>query len=457
MSSKDIAIKVENISKLYRIGAKENMHDSFARTMFDFMRSPWRNYRKYRSLYKFDDINPGQRHNPGKNQSDIIWALRDVSFEVKQGEVLGIIGRNGAGKSTLLKILCRITDPTTGCAEIRGRISSLLEVGTGFHQELTGRENVYLNGTILGMTKNEVNRKFEEIVDFSGIEKFIDTPVKRYSSGMKVRLAFAVAAHLEPEILIIDEVLAVGDADFQKKCLNKMEDVGQQGRTVLFVSHNMQAVTRLCSRTILLDEGKVTENGPAFQIVSAYLTSDLGTTAAREWSDPGKAPAGNVAMLRAVRVKTEDDKISDTFDIRRPIKVEMEYDVLKSGSVLLPHFSFLNERGECAFVSVDQDPAWRRRSRPIGHYVSEAWIPGNLLSEGLMFISCHCLTLSPETVQFSERKAVAFNVTESLDGDSARGDYAKKISGVVRPLLKWSTQFESGEREPETLIDKETG
>jgi lipopolysaccharide transport system ATP-binding protein len=442
MRSKDIAIKVENISKLYRIGAKENMHDSFAHTMFDFMRSPWRNYRKYRSLYKFDDINPDQRHNPSKNQSDIIWALRDVSFEVKQGEVLGIIGRNGAGKSTLLKIMCRITDPTTGCAEIRGRISSLLEVGTGFHQELTGRENVYLNGTILGMTKNEVNRKFEEIVDFSGIEKFIDTPVKRYSSGMKVRLAFAVAAHLEPEILIIDEVLAVGDADFQKKCLNKMEDVGQQGRTVLFVSHNMQAVTRLCSRTILLDEGKVTENGPASQIVSAYLTSDLGTTAAREWPDPEKAPAGNVAMLRAVRVKTEDDKISDTFDIRRPIKVEMEYDVLKSGSVLLPHFSFFNERGECAFVSVDQDPAWRRRSRPMGHYVSEALIPGNLLSEGLMFISCHCLTLTPDTVQFSERKAVAFYVTESLDGDSARGDYANNIPGVVRPLLKWTTQFE---------------
>ncbi|MFQ5866208.1 MAG: ABC transporter ATP-binding protein, partial [bacterium] len=239
MRSKDIAIKVQNISKRYRIGLKEEMRDSFAVAVLDFIKSPLKNYRKYRSLYEFEDINYSAENNVTEN---VIWALRDISFEVPKGEVLGIIGRNGAGKSTLLKILCKVTDPTSGVAEIRGRVSSLLEVGTGFHQELTGRENIYLNGTILGMTKKEVGRKFDEIVDFSGVEKFIDTPVKRYSSGMRVRLAFSVAAHLEPEILLIDEVLAVGDAEFQKKCLNKMEHVGQEGRTVLFVSHNVTAI-----------------------------------------------------------------------------------------------------------------------------------------------------------------------------------------------------------------------
>jgi lipopolysaccharide transport system ATP-binding protein len=235
MSSNNIVIKVENMSKRYRIGLKEKTHDSIGSAIFDFMKSPLNNYRKYRSLYKFDDISQNHRPDSNSNSSDIIWALKDVSFEVEHGEVLGIIGTNGAGKSTLLKILSRITDPTNGSAKIKGRVASLIEVGTGFHQELSGRENVYLNGTVLGMKKKEVDQKFDQIVDFSGIEKFIDTPVKRYSSGMTVRLAFAVAAHLEPEILIIDEVLAVGDAAFQKKCLNKMRDVSQAGRTVLFV------------------------------------------------------------------------------------------------------------------------------------------------------------------------------------------------------------------------------
>ncbi len=447
MTSKDIAIKVENISKVYRIGLKEQMHDSFARTALEFLRSPLKNYRKYRSLYKFDDISSDQNQNPGNNSSDIIWAVRDVSFEVKKGEVLGIIGRNGAGKSTLLKILSKITDPTSGSAEIRGRVSSLLEVGTGFHQELTGRENVYLNGTILGMKKSEVDAKFDEIVDFSGVEKFLDTPVKRYSSGMKVRLAFAVAAHLEPEILIIDEVLAVGDAAFQKKCLNKMQDVGQKGRTVLFVSHNMAAVTRLCDRAILLDEGGIMANGPSRQIVSRYLRSDLVTTAAREWPDPDKAPSGPVARLRAVRARSEDGQISDVFDIRKPIRIEMEYDVLQSDFVLLPHFGLITEEDKCAFITVDQDPTWRRRARPAGCYVSTAWIPGNLLSEGTLSVICSLLTLNPDTVQFVEESTIGFRVVDALDGESARGDYAKEIPGVVRPLLKWETKLSDRTRE----------
>lgn len=267
MSSNNIAIKVEGISKCYRIGLKEQVHDSMGGAIIDFIKNPLKNYREYRSLYKFDDV----KDNSFAGSADVIWALRDVSFTVQKGEAVGIIGRNGAGKSTLLKILAKITDPTRGRAEIYGRVSSLLEVGTGFHPELTGRENIYLNGTILGMRKSEIDRKFDEIVDFSGVEKFIDTPVKRYSSGMRVRVAFAVAAYLEPEILIIDEVLAVGDEEFQNKCLGKMEDVAKQGRTVLFVSHNLAAVQTLCSRGILLRSGSVVADDTATEVVGIYL------------------------------------------------------------------------------------------------------------------------------------------------------------------------------------------
>ncbi len=261
----DIAIKVENLSKRYRIGAKEEQHETMMGSLIDMFRMPVRNLRKVRSLTQFEE----------EEQEDIIWALKDVSFEVKRGEVVGIIGRNGAGKSTLLKILSRITPPTSGKVELKGRVSSLLEVGTGFHRELTGRENIYLNGAILGMTKKEIDKKFDEIVDFSGVEKFIDTPVKRYSSGMKVRLAFSVAAHLEPEILMIDEVLAVGDVEFQKKCLGKMESVAEEGRTVLFVSHNMAAVISLCNKGFLIDSGQINYTGNMEAVVNEYLQTSI--------------------------------------------------------------------------------------------------------------------------------------------------------------------------------------
>ena len=273
MNSNNIAIKVENINKIYRIGVKEKIHDTFGGALFDFLKSPLNNYKKYRSLYKFDDLNSPELSSDLK-KNDIIWAIEDVSFEVNKGEVLGLIGGNGAGKSTLLKILARITDPTSGRAQIHGRLSSLLEVGTGFHQELTGRENIYLNGTILGMKKREVDRNFDEIVDFSGVEKFIDTPVKRYSSGMKVRLAFAVAAFMEPEILLVDEVLAVGDATFQKKCIGKMSEVSRQGRTVIFVSHNMAAIQHLCERVILLEAGKIKLDAEPNLAIAEYFKSN---------------------------------------------------------------------------------------------------------------------------------------------------------------------------------------
>lgn len=257
----EYAIQVENLSKRYRIGTREKQHDTLISAALTWLKSPVDNFRQLRRLSTFS----------GTDEVDVLWAVRDISFEVKQGEVVGIIGRNGAGKSTLLKILARITPPTSGRVLLNGRVASLLEVGTGFHPELTGRENIYLNGTILGMTTAEVNRKFNEIVDFSGVEKFIDTPVKWYSSGMKVRLAFSVAAYLEPEILLIDEVLAVGDMEFQRKCLGKMQDVAHQGRTVLFISHNMSAVKSLCSKGILLTQGSVQLEGLVDEVISSYL------------------------------------------------------------------------------------------------------------------------------------------------------------------------------------------
>ena len=289
MNDRNIAINIENISKCYRIGRKEGRHDSLAKTILGSIKRPFSNFKKYRSLYKFNDSD---------SDSDIIWSLRDVSFKVEKGAVVGIIGSNGAGKSTLLKILSRITNPTSGKAEICGNVASLLEVGTGFHPELTGRENVYLNGTILGMRKKEIDNKFDEIVDFSGVERFIDTPVKRYSSGMKVRLAFAVAAHLEPDILIIDEVLAVGDTEFQKKCIGKMENVSMDGRTVLFVSHNLAAVQMLCGHCVLLEKGAVAIDGSTDDVISFYLKKFTQSNSLKLSDRTDRKGKGDVRLIR---------------------------------------------------------------------------------------------------------------------------------------------------------------
>jgi lipopolysaccharide transport system ATP-binding protein len=261
----DIAIKVENLSKRYRIGLQEKLPDTLMGSMISWLKTPLANFRQLQRLSQFSDKD--------QDSQDVIWALKGVSFEVSRREVVGLIGRNGAGKSTLLKILSRITEPTSGRGILNGRVSSLIEVGTGFHPELTGRENIYLNGAILGMSKREMQRKFEEIVDFSGVEKFIDTPVKHYSSGMHVRLAFSVAAHLEPEILLVDEVLAVGDASFQKKCLGKMGEAARGGRTIVFVSHNLEAVRRLCQRAIWFDNGTIQADGPVEDVAQTYLNS----------------------------------------------------------------------------------------------------------------------------------------------------------------------------------------
>jgi lipopolysaccharide transport system ATP-binding protein len=428
----DIVIRVENLSKQYKIGAAEKRDESWAEALSRAILA---------SVRVLSSALDGRDRQSQMNGDDTIWALKDVSFEVKRGEIIGLIGSNGSGKSTLLKILSRITEPTAGFADINGRVGSLLEVGTGFQPQLTGRENVYLNGAIMGMKHAEIERKFDEIVAFSEVEKFIDTPVKHYSSGMYMRLAFAVAAHLEPEILLVDEVLAVGDASFQKKCLNKMQDVGEQGRTVLFVSHNTQAITRLCSRTILLDQGQLAADGPSHQVMSVYLNSGRDTTAAREWLDPDRRPGDAVARLYAVRVRAENGEITDYIDIRRPVEIEMEFEVLKPGYMLMPNFQFYNEGGVHAFSLHDVDPAWRRHRRPVGRYVSTVTIPGNFLSEGTLFIGAGMQTVDPIIYQFYQEDAVAFHVIDSLNGDSARGDFAGDVGGVVRPLLDWKTEY----------------
>ncbi len=437
MSEKNIAIKVENLSKCYRIGVKDGLHDNFVHTVIDWIKSPLKNFRKYRSLYDFNDINLESY----EERPDILWALKGVSFEVQKGEVVGIIGFNGAGKSTLLKILSKITAPTSGRATIHGRIASLLEVGTGFHPELTGRENIYLNGTILGMRKKEIDTKFETIVEFSGMEKFIETPVKRYSSGMKVRLAFAVAAHLDPEILLIDEVLAVGDARFQKKCMDKMNEVSQHGRTVLFVSHNMPAVTRLCPRVILLNGGRVQVDDVSHRVVSVYLETEKSTKSERQWGFE-EAPGDDIVRLSSVSIRNKDGEISDAVKITEPANLEMVYHALKPGYDFMVYFHLYNDQGIKVFTSLENDPSWRRKIRPIGRYRSVARIPGNLLSEGLFFISVGIYTLNPNIRRVKAPDAVAMHIIDDMEGHGARGDWAGNFAGVIRPLFHWETKME---------------
>jgi lipopolysaccharide transport system ATP-binding protein len=425
----DLAIHSERLSKQYRIGGTES-YKALRDTLAEALSRP---LRTLRSAFK---------GKAGRTDDNTLWALRDVSFSIRHGEAIGIIGRNGAGKSTLLKILSRITEPTAGFVDIHGRTGSLLEVGTGFHAELTGRENIYFNGSLLGMKTSEIRRKFDEIVDFSGIERFIDTPVKHYSSGMYMRLAFAVAAHLEPEILIVDEVLAVGDASFQRKCLNKMQQVGDEGRTVLFVSHNMPAITRLCRRAILLDEGKLVQDGPSQEAVRKYLQSDNGTSAFRSWPDPSRAPGNDIVRLRSVRVTTEEGATAGDIDIRTPVGIELDYVVHQPGHVLVPTCNFFNDEGVFLFHTSDQNPEWRRRTRIPGRYRSTVWIPGNFLAEGAVTVGAAICTMDNFAVHFHERDAVAFHVADSMDGDSARGDYGGSIPGVIRPLLNWTDEYD---------------
>jgi len=380
-----------------------------------------------------------------KKNKEYIFALNDINLSVEQGEILGIIGPNGAGKSTLLKILTRITPPTHGEAVVRGRICSLLEVGTGFHPELTGRENIYLNGAILGMRKKEIDRKFNEIVEFSGVEKFLDTPLKRYSSGMNVRLAFSVAVNLEPEILLIDEVLAVGDAAFQKKSLGKMEEVTQKsGRTILFVSHNMGAIQGLCKRTILLDKGKIVKIGPTQEVINFYLNSDNISPVERVFNDAKQAPGDEFIRLHSVKVHNSQGKVTENIDINEPVDIEIEYWNLKQGPQRIAGVHFWNDEGIKLFVSHDlNNREWRDKILPVSLIKSVCKVPSNIFSEGRIFATVEIDTFDGVAIDHViAQNIVSFKVFDSDQGDSVKANLSH-WGGVVRPVLKWNSEIKN--------------
>jgi lipopolysaccharide transport system ATP-binding protein len=419
-------IKVENVSKQYRIGSREGGSDldqSIGRAFLGPLR--WLNGARNRTHYEH------------------IWALKDISFEVEPGELLGIVGRNGAGKSTLLKVLSRVTEPTTGHIELFGRLESLLEVGTGFHPELTGRENIYLNGAILGMKRQEIKAKFDEIVAFAEISQFLDTPVKFYSSGMYLRLAFAVAAHLEPEILVVDEVLAVGDAEFQQKCLGKMGEISKHGRTVLLVSHNMASIMNLCQRALLLKEGRIVEAGNPGEVVQNYLSTSRSGNGEVVWLDLEAAPGNEMVRLLSVRILQEgvEGPTADV-DISREVLIEITYQNLAEGSPLYTGIwlrdqlaTYVLSSANLPSMSLGEDP-WYGQPHPLGVFRSICRIPGNFLNEGPYSVTA-IVGKVPSKTQILEDRVLVFRVH---DTGEMRKEYLGHWVGTVRPRLDWHTE-----------------
>jgi lipopolysaccharide transport system ATP-binding protein len=414
----DIAVRAEGLSKLYRIGAVRQRHDTLRDYLADRARALWRRgWRQSRAAESF-------------------WALEDVSFELRAGQSVGVIGRNGAGKSTLLKILSRITEPTAGQAVIRGRVGSLLEVGTGFDRELSGRENIYLSGAILGMRKAEIDRKFDEIVAFAEVEKFLGTPIKHYSSGMYVRLAFAVAAHLEPEILLIDEVLAVGDAAFQRRCLGKMGEVARGGRTILFVSHNMAAVTRLCKQTLWISDGRVRALGDTDDVVAEYLAAgaaDIGEI--RFGEAQRESPGTDYIRLDAIRTTNGHGRPESALDARKPVTIEIEYRVLRRVSNLRVGFRLIAHDGTVVLSSTDADESEGLERLP-STYVSRCTIPGEFLNYGQYFVAVGSDSPMVQSHFFLDR-ALSFRVEET---GGAGGHIPDRRPGLLRPRLPWKVE-----------------
>jgi lipopolysaccharide transport system ATP-binding protein len=405
-------IRVKNVSKLYRIGNGKAAYDTLRESIVEAVRAPLERLR---------------RRN-GRRNDETLWALKDVSFEVAPGEVVGVIGRNGAGKSTLLKVLSRITDPTTGRAELYGRVASLLEVGTGFHPELTGRENIYLNGAILGMRKAEIDRRFDEIVAFAELERFLDTPVKRYSSGMYMRLAFAVASHLEPEILLVDEVLAVGDAAFQKKCLGKMGEVAREGRTVLFVSHNMTAVRSLCQRVFWFDKGEIVASGETGQVVLDYIQKGAVSTLEQLWDDPKTAPGNEKIRIRSARVNPAQQPAAE-ITVDSPIELEFEFWNYQSGALLNFTLHLYTIEGLYVFAASSEV-----KPRQEGLVKEIVRIPGNFLNDGIYAVTLQ--VVQDSTSIYIQPEILVFEVLEGV----RQGGWLGKWPGVVRPKLEWTSQ-----------------
>jgi len=420
-----VVMRVDNLSKAYRIGLSEQKHDTLGAVIGSWIKSPFQNYKKLRNLSRITTEN---------QEADVYWALKNVSFDVQKGVVLGIIGKNGAGKSTLLKILSQITDPTEGQAEINGRVASLLEVGTGFNPELTGRENVFLNGTILGMTKAEITSKFAEIIEFSGVEKFIDTPVKRYSSGMKVRLAFAVAAHLDPEILIVDEVLAVGDSEFQKKCIQKMQNIADQaGRTILFVSHDLIAVQKLCTEVILLDKGRVIMRDEPRKVVDYYLKADAATAFENDFSNRrGNGPV----QVERVNLLNQENQSSRVFQFQEKIRIQF---VLKATNILRGvtlTFSIRNIEGRELFYSSSKQADTEIIIGEKEQDILEAQLHPNYFVPGIYFIrvSVHWNGALSDRVE----DIVSFEILDSANDvrmlpDYRVGNFYYHLNWNIRP------------------------
>ncbi|HPP62521.1 MAG: ABC transporter ATP-binding protein [Anaerolineales bacterium] len=423
------AISVKNLGKKYMIGAAETKfrYNMLRDVIVDTVYAP---VRLAKAL-----VGKSER----RANKNFIWALDDVSFDLEEGKVLGIVGRNGAGKSTLLKILSRVTEPTRGTVAVRGRVGSLLEVGTGFHPELTGRENIYMNGAILGMKRAEIDAKFDEIVDFSEVAAFIDTPVKRYSSGMYLRLAFAVAAHLEPEILVVDEVLAVGDAEFQRKCLGKMGDVAQQGRTVLFVSHNMSAILRLTQEAIVLNKGRLVMRAPTQEAVDFYLSSGQAQAGERVW-EADEVPAAS-APFTPIRLTVRDrsGKVVDTIRSTEEVALEFEYRLDAPVTGLRVGIYVSTMRGEYVLASFDTDDASRfenHAARAAGRYVSRAIFPPDMFNDGRYSVGVNASSFGVRRY-FMDENALAFNV----DISGAPGTHwPEPRVGPIRPRLEWKIE-----------------
>ena len=423
----DIVIRAENLSKRYTISTAKHRNDTLADQLKDSLKSVFRrNDQPYLSERTF-------------------WALKDISFDVKQGEIVGIVGHNGAGKSTLLKVLSQITVPTNGRVQLYGRVGSLLEVGTGFHPELTGRENIYLNGAIIGMKKEEIRRRFDEIVEFAEVSKFLDVPVKRYSSGMYVRLGFAVAAHLEPEILLVDEVLAVGDAAFQKKCLDKIGSVAKGGQTVLFISHNMIAINSLCKRVIWVSGGEIVEDGPSSEVVTKYLAASLkGIDSSEEvWDDVGEAPGNDMVRLHRVRVRHQDDRLSDPLTMQTPFQVEVEFWNLVADARLHITLHLYTAEGVIAFTT----GCLNNRSMPAGLFRSVCYFPGDLLNSGLHRFVVLVVKDSSSLI-YRHESGVPIDI---LDVKKREGACYGREPGVVQPVLKWATECLSGDTDIKSI------
>ncbi len=424
-------VEVESLSKLYRLGSigATSLRDSLERLTSRFRRRGVAG-----SQQKEKPTAPSGRQGPTQ---DTFWAIRDISFSAKAGEVVGIVGRNGAGKSTLLKILSRITEPTSGRAILRGRLASLLEVGTGFHPDLTGRENVFLNGTILGMKRWEVAAKFDEIVAFAEIEQFIDTPVKHYSSGMFVRLAFAVAAHLEPEILFIDEVLAVGDAGFQKKCLGKMGEVASnQGRTVFFVSHNMSAVRALCEHAILIENGQVTMDGQPAEIISRYLAATVPDETAGEldWSERDDAPSCDDIEYTRLRLLDRDGTVRTTFEADQPVSVEINYRVKRRLRGVRFEIGLTTQEGELAFIATDHH--FQNDIHEPGLYQTKCTVPGGLLNRRGYAVGVQC-DIPGERFLIHMRNLLSLVISGAGNQSSS---FPESWPGVVCPRIRWEVR-----------------